>query len=715
MHKHLLLVLLALIVVFTTLACTREEEAEKPFIPKETIASCEIPTPENSGDLVFIKALHLEDADMFGHEEDFLNLCKDSDQAPLVFGNASRNTYRVVFELDKIYPVGAIELTNYLGEEEDWRLKEVSIETAIDGRTYTRVHDGHTLEKDKETLAIGENVRFLRVIFSAERGKGNHGGDYFALNDIRMRLTEGFIINESPYHTDPFFRMSGWTGADGIFSYDLTRGETHIGSQSENILFIFSDTFIGEVYENNKLRHGETIVNNTLGYYDPDKPFAEGLSFRWAEDEEGPQSFYTPEAYYGYHPSNIMNGDGLDYSHTPTALLEERGKGHMWKSADTEVDQILFDFHDVYTPAQLHLWNFNEDPEFGIKEFSLYHGNDSENLDYHGTYTLDAAPGGGPSPAQAIDGDDYLALDFSARYVAIEIHDNHQETPSRYGLGKAMFLDEEGRLLHAAVETANYDESIDALEESSRLWLQDGMVIGDHFYNFPILVKDFETSFKVHKVGLSRTPIVDGELDVDNVTYLDSPLQVRTGDGGEIFFGAGVMNLATHPVLEDPYVYVYGYKDLNGRHLTVARVLPEKIEDFNAWEFFDGEDFQPDITQSAKGIRGVSAELSVTHIPEGRYAGQYMLVSMQDTISGRIVYATADSPEGPFTDFTFIYRVGEPYQFQNVFTYNAKMHPLLSTADTFVISYNVNGTSAMALKDARVYYPRFITMKEVGP
>ncbi len=715
MPRHILLTLALFALAFTLLACTREKEEEGPDIPKETIDTCEIPDPGKAGDFVPIKAVHLEDADMYGHPEDFLNLCKESEQAPLVFGNATRNTYRVVFELDSIYPLGAAEITNYLHDETDWRLKDVSIETSLDGRTYTRLHDGHTLEGGKESLTIGQNARFLRLVFSAERGRGNHGGDYFALSDFRLRLEEGFIISESPYHTDPFFRMSGWTGADGIFSYDLTHGMSHIEKAGDDILFIFSDTFIGEVYEHNKLRHGETIVNNTLAYYDAKKPFADGLTFHWAEDEQGPGSFYTPEAYYGYHPANIMNGDGLDFSHTPTALLSDRGKSHMWKSADTTADRLLFDFYDVYQPKELHLWNFNEDPEFGIKDFSLYYGNDADNLTYHGSYTLERAPGGGPAPRQSISGDDHLALDFSARYVAIEIHDNHEDTPTRYGLGKAMFLDEEGRLLHAAVEAANHDESTDALEESSRLWLQDGVVIGDYYYNFPILVKDFEGSFKVHKVGLSRTPIVDGELDVENIVYLDSPLQVRTEDGGEIFFGAGVMNLATHPDIEDPYIYVYGYKDLDGRHLTVARVRPEKIEDFNAWEFFDGEEFRPDIRQSAKGIRGVSAELSVTHIPEGRYAEKYMLVSMQDTISGRIVYATADSPEGPFSDFTLIYRVPEPYQFDNVFTYNAKMHPVLSTADTFVISYNVNGTSSMALKNARVYYPRFLTMQEAGP
>ena len=135
---------------------------------------------------------------------------------------------------------------------------------------------------------------------------------------------------------------------------------------------------------------------------------------------------------------------------------------------------------------------------------------------------------------------------------------------------------------------------------------------------------------------------------------------------------------------------------------------------FNRWTFFDGNGWSSHADDAAPLKEGVSPELSVTRIPTGRYAGHYMLVVMEGTVSGRIVYAVGDQPWGPFGDYTLVYETTEASYLTAAFTYNAKMHAHLSEPGNYLISYNVNTHNLGALRDARIYYPRFIRMVEVN-
>ena len=95
---------------------------------------------------------------------------------------------------------------------------------------------------------------------------------------------------------------------------------------------------------------------------------------------------------------------------------------------------------------------------------------------------------------------------------------------------------------------------LNAKDQSSRLWLQDGIVLNDHLYIFPILVKNDQTIFKVENVGLMEIPITNNRLYYESTNFLHTPLQVYTEDGGTIFFGAGLMDNRD----KDGYIYIYG-------------------------------------------------------------------------------------------------------------------------------------------------------------
>jgi hypothetical protein len=318
-------------------------------------------------------------------------------------------------------------------------------------------------------------------------------------------------------------------------------------------------------------------------------------------------------------------------------------------------------------------------------------------------YELDQASGSNESPYQ-------LEIDLNnieARYIKIEILSSYDET--YVGLGKILILDTNQNPLFGEITATHEITEQTANEQTSRYWLQDGVVIDDQLYVFPILVKDEGEIFKVHHVSMVEIPIVDQRFDYKHQNFYSTPLMTYTPDGGVIYFGAGLMD---HRDV-DGYIYIYGYKDLEGRRLTVGRFLPEDIKNYNQWMYFDGQGWAKNINDSAALIDKVSAELSVTYITEGMFEGKYMLTVMEDTTSGKISYSLADTPVGPFSEYTLIYQTTEGSYLRDAFTYNAKLHPNLSEPGNFVISYNVNTRSAGALSDARIYYPRFIRMVEV--
>ena len=61
-----------------------------------------------------------------------------------------------------------------------------------------------------------------------------------------------------------FSRSSGWTGADGIYWILLSGNESPGSGTNGRTLFVFSDTFIGEVNNAGERLPGSTLVNNTL-------------------------------------------------------------------------------------------------------------------------------------------------------------------------------------------------------------------------------------------------------------------------------------------------------------------------------------------------------------------------------------------------------------------------------------------------------------------
>lgn len=157
----------------------------------------------------------------------------------------------------------------------------------------------------------------------------------------------------------------------------------------------------------------------------------------------------------------------------------------------------------------------------------------------------------------------------------------------------------------------------------------------------------------------------------------------------------------------DGYVYVYGVKGKE-KNLIVARVLPQDFEKFDEWLFWDGHNWIADMHKAAYVTNGVSNELSVSPLADGRYALVFQENGMSDIIGLRLGL----SPYGPFGPMIKLWNCKES-QHKNYFAYNAKAHPYLSKPGELLISYNVNAFdfNNEIRENPNLYRPRFIRLK----
>jgi hypothetical protein len=256
-----------------------------------------------------------------------------------------------------------------------------------------------------------------------------------------------------------------------------------------------------------------------------------------------------------------------------------------------------------------------------------------------------------------------------------------------------------------------------ATKKGDYYWLGDGFVnqeLQGKTYIFGYRIRDIKGKFPFgfEHVGTTLIALPKGSKPpYKDQHQIDVPLFVPAKDGGEpTAYGSGVfVNTAKagtkHP---DGYVYVYGVKG-PGKSLIVARVLPKDFERFKEWRFWDGHTWNTDIHSSAAVTDRVSNELSVSELPDGRYA----LVFQVDGISSVIGMRLGRSPAGPFGPVINLYDSKAALVAPKIFSYNAKAHPSLSKSGELLISYNVNSFEfdKDILLFPNLYRPRFIKIK----
>lgn len=248
-------------------------------------------------------------------------------------------------------------------------------------------------------------------------------------------------------------------------------------------------------------------------------------------------------------------------------------------------------------------------------------------------------------------------------------------------------------------------------------WLGDGFVNqakNNDLYIFGYRIKDIP---KVEMFGfkeMGNTLIVlpaGSQPPFANQRQLDIPFFLGKDVDSTGSFGAGIFVNTKEAGATDPdgYVYIYGVRGKT-KALMVARVQPASIEDFSQWKFWDGKDWTNDVSKIATVTDKLSNELGMMRLKDGRYA----LVFQEEGLGRYVAMRLADSPAGPFGKIIRLFdcsaSVAEDKDF---FPYNAKVHPVLSSPDELLISYNVNSFDFFTdvKKFPQLYRPRFVRVK----
>jgi hypothetical protein len=241
-------------------------------------------------------------------------------------------------------------------------------------------------------------------------------------------------------------------------------------------------------------------------------------------------------------------------------------------------------------------------------------------------------------------------------------------------------------------------------------WLMDGISLNQTLYVFALRLNGTAGGFgfEVNGVVLLKFKMDDQNF-ISDVEQFDTPFFLKNAaENWDIVLGQAIMpmtNASGNP-FPDGYIYVYGPKSKSsGKELMAARVLPEEIENFSKYEYWNGTAWGSQIEDLMKLTDGISQEFSVTPVGEEKYLLVYQTGSS-------VAVRLGESPTGPFGMFYIVYNCPEVLSDPNIFVYNAKAHPGLSNKEELLISYNVNTFDFWAhFSNADIYRPRFIYLK----
>lgn len=270
---------------------------------------------------------------------------------------------------------------------------------------------------------------------------------------------------------------------------------------------------------------------------------------------------------------------------------------------------------------------------------------------------------------------------------------------------------------------------------------------------------------------LSDSMIVNGRMYVNAVNYMgwDTPEGPEGTDICEIFLGGDSFpDMNQEPKLlkeiipgyadglffentetagaPNPDGYIYIYSRVNNDYYGVVRITPENYEAFvnqpdtgnqdtdhdNAaekFEFWNGEAWiagapaaltarKANVTAYAPG-----GESNIAYMEQGPWAGKYVNVNTDASISGQLSIGVGNSLTGKIKNKGNIYWCTEKYSFvldagydmADLWCYNSKSHPNLSKDGELLVSYHIGTQNAVANTTQLEYvHPMMVNLFLVG-
>lgn len=188
----------------------------------------------------------------------------------------------------------------------------------------------------------------------------NRNSSQSADHVVKNRDSLIFTAEPAPKWTALFERTSGWFGADGIFSIPLDGNEKQYDGERKT-LFIFSDTYIGEVVDSVP-QPGNTMVNNSAAWLTGTQPVEEQITFTYHTDADGsPSTYFVPGNRNAKEGQYFWLGDGFINQQKNDAL-------YIFAYHVTMTGRNVFDFEQT----DIALLKIKEPSPGGLKHYEQF-------------------------------------------------------------------------------------------------------------------------------------------------------------------------------------------------------------------------------------------------------------------------------------------------------------------------------------------------------
>lgn len=187
-----------------------------------------------------------------------------------------------------------------------------------------------------------------------------------------------YRVEPAPEWTALFKRYSGWFGGDGIFAIPFSGNDAAVSAQ-DSILFVFSDTMVGEIADST-LQPGYKMVNNSVMILHGEEPLNEKARFLVNRKDTGEVAVFVPSTPQTKPDDYYWLGDGFVNHATDSNLyifayrIRNTHDGSLFPFREVGNALLIipqggeFPFHD-HRQAELPFSNFDDDSRktsFGV-------------------------------------------------------------------------------------------------------------------------------------------------------------------------------------------------------------------------------------------------------------------------------------------------------------------------------------------------------------
>ncbi|USJ36806.1 DUF4185 domain-containing protein [Dyadobacter fanqingshengii] len=148
------------------------------------------------------------------------------------------------------------------------------------------------------------SILFLTIALSSCGGDSSGKKENGKVNEINERE---FTAEPDADWTNLFLRKSGWFGGDGIFVIPLSGKDAE---KSDSLLFLFSDTMVGEIH-GDSLQPGFVMINNSVALLKGKTADSSNMAFKMAGVKGSYKAIFSPKTNKPDKDTYFWLGDGF--------------------------------------------------------------------------------------------------------------------------------------------------------------------------------------------------------------------------------------------------------------------------------------------------------------------------------------------------------------------------------------------------------------------